>query len=108
MANRERMETAAEHRRTLHLSTVRSPIWSERNAMIRRLTAMTVALLAVLTGVMLNAGSASASVSTGPVTLTADQHLDSARAVLYMQYDGNLVLYKDGLAYWASRTEGAG
>jgi hypothetical protein len=76
--------------------------------MIRRLTAMTVALLALITGVVLSAGSASADVSTGPLTLTADQHLDSARAVLYMQYDGNLVLYKDNRAVWDTGTQGSG
>ncbi len=76
--------------------------------MIRRLTSLVVALLALTTGLMIAAAPASAEVSTGPFTLTADQHIDSARAVLYMQYDGNLVLYKDNQAVWASGTNGSG
>jgi hypothetical protein len=76
--------------------------------MIRRLTAMMVSLLALITGAVLTAGSASADVSTGPLTLTADQHLDSARAVLYLQYDGNLVLYKDNVPVWDTGTQGSG
>jgi hypothetical protein len=76
--------------------------------MIRRLTSLVVALLALTAGLAVAAAPASAEVSTGPFTLTADQHIDSARAVLYMQYDGNLVLYKDDRPVWASGTNGSG
>ena len=75
---------------------------------IRRSTALLVALLAVTTGAAITAGPATADVVTGPLILTADQHLDSARATLYMQFDGNLVLYKDGRPVFDSGTAGAG
>jgi hypothetical protein len=72
------------------------------------LTVLTTALLALTTSAVITAGSASAEMSTGPIILHADEHLDVARATLYMQYDGNLVLYKDNQPVWDSGTWGAG
>ncbi|HEV8557116.1 MAG TPA: hypothetical protein VGR06_12055 [Actinophytocola sp.] len=75
---------------------------------LRRLTVLMAALLALATSAVITAGTASADLFTGPIVLHADEHLDAGRAVLYMQYDGNLVLYKDNRAVWDTGTWGAG
>jgi len=75
---------------------------------LRRLTVLTAALLTLTTGAVITAGPASAEMSTGPIILHADEHLEVPRAMLYMQYDGNLVLYKDNRAVWDTGTWGVG
>jgi hypothetical protein len=66
------------------------------------------ALLALTTSAVITATPASAELSTGPLILHSDEFLDAGRAVLYMQADGNLVLYKDNHPVWDTATAGAG
>lgn len=87
---------------------------TKRPSAARRLTALAASAVVATAGLLFAGGTAHAAINPEHTAiwddepLYADWHLDNGPARLIMQKDGNLVVYVNDSARWASNTVGCG